>query len=86
MTTRTAVTTVTFRHSFRLTPAAGPLPAGTYRLIVDEEELQGVSFLATRRTATMLQIPAISAASGSTEEVVVDPAELEAALLADGRA
>lgn len=61
-------------------------PAGTYRLVVDEEEIPGLSFLAYRRTATMLHIPAISVQSGRHQVVEVDPEDLAAALTADALA
>jgi hypothetical protein len=37
-----------------------PATAGRYRLVTDEDEMLGLSFLAFPRTATMLHIPAIS--------------------------
>ena len=61
-------------------------PAGTYRLVVDEEEILGLSFLAYRRTATMLHIPAVSVQAGRHQVVEVDPEELKAALDADALA
>ncbi|WP_366916809.1 hypothetical protein [uncultured Nitratireductor sp.] len=61
-------------------------PAGTYRLVIDEEEIFGLSFLAYRRTATMLHIPAISIKSSRHQVVEVDPEELAAALDADALA
>jgi hypothetical protein len=45
MAVRTTETTVTFRHPFTLTSLDGPQPAGTYRLVTDEEEILGLSFL-----------------------------------------
>ena len=84
MTVRTTETTVVFRHPFVLSSVDGPQP-GTYRLVMDEEQIPGLSFLAFRRTATMLHLPAVSASSPSYQVVSVDPAELQAALEADGR-
>jgi len=88
MALRTTETTVTFKHPFTLTSLDGRQPAGTYRLVMDEEEILGLSFLAFRRTATMLHIPAISPAlsiSGRLNQVFpVNSAELAAALEADG--
>lgn len=86
MTIRTRETTITFRHPFSLTAVDGSQPAGAYRLITDEEEIIGLSFLAFRRTATMLHIPAVSRSlSGRNQVFLVDPAELAAALELDGR-
>ncbi len=85
MATRTTETTVTFRRPFTLASLDRPQPAGTYRLVTDEEEILGLSFLAFQRTATMLHVPAISVSGGPTQVFHVNPAELTAALEADGR-
>ena len=58
MSTRTTETTVTFSRSFTLSAVDGVLPAGTYRVSVDEEEIDGLSFRAFQRVATMLHLPA----------------------------
>ena len=86
MAVRTTETAVTFRHPFTLPSFDGLQPAGTYRLVVDEEEIDGLSFAAFRRTATMLHIPAIAIAGHPTQVFFVDFAELAAALEADQRA
>jgi len=86
MTTRTKETTVTFTHPFELSAFDGPQPAGTYRLVIDEEEILGLSFLAYQRTATMLHTPALSVGGASQQVFLVDPEELAAALDADTRA
>jgi hypothetical protein len=83
MMTRTTQTRVTFRRSFRLGALEGVQPAGTYRLDTDEEQIPGLSFVAFRRTATMLHLPA-NPAPGATRQVVpVDPVELAEILAAD---
>jgi hypothetical protein len=53
---------------------------------MDEEEILGLSFLAFRRTATMLHIPATSISGHSNQVFPVNSAELTAALEADARA
>ena len=83
MTTRSRETTLTFSKAFALSDVDSPLPAGTYRVVVDEEDITGLSFLAFRRVATMLQVPALSAPGGTTEMFLVNPDELAAALEAD---
>ena len=83
MATRTTETTVTFRKRFGLTSLDGPQAPGTYRLVVDEDEIEGLSFLAFRRTATMLHLPAITSARADHQVVLVDPEELASALEAD---
>jgi hypothetical protein len=85
MTTRTTETTVTFRRPFTLVALDVAQPAGTYRVETDEELLEGLSFDAFQRVATMLHLPAMSASGGRRQVITVDPAELAAALEADGK-
>lgn len=85
MTIRTTETTATFRHPFTLPSVEKPQPAGTYRLVMDEEEIAGLSFLAFRRVATMLDVPAIAVTGQPGQVFLVDPDELTAALKADDR-
>ena len=59
MTTRSTETTLTFSKAFALSEVDRPLPAGTYRVVVDEEDIPGLSFLAFRRVATMLHVPGV---------------------------
>ena len=63
--------------------ADGPQPAGTYCVVIEEEQIPDISFLAFHRIATLLHLPA-NPAPGRTRSVVdIDPAELAAALAAD---
>jgi hypothetical protein len=80
MTTCTREATVTFSRPFTLSEGDRPLPARTYRILVDEEDIPGLSFLAFRRTATMPYLPALSEPAGRSEMVLVSPDELTAAL------
>jgi hypothetical protein len=98
MSMRTTETTVTFRHPFALAGLDGRQPAGTYRLVTEEEQIPGLSFVAYRRLATMLHLPA-DPAPGDTrpsytsprymsprymsQVISVDPVELAALLAAD---
>ena len=83
MNVRTRDTTITFDHAFHLSEAEGDLPAGTYRVVIDEEQLLGLSFMAYRRMATMLHTPALAAPQGRSECLSVNAAELDAALSKD---
>lgn len=83
MSTRTTETTVTFRRSFMLAPLEGAQPAGTYRLVTEEEQIPGLSFTAFRRTATLLYLPADPVPGGTRQVVSVSPDELALALAAD---
>jgi hypothetical protein len=58
MTIRSRRETVTFRHPFRIRGVDRVLPAGSYEIITDEEMIEGLSFAAFRRVATMIQVPA----------------------------
>jgi hypothetical protein len=83
MATRSKEAVLTFSKAFALSDVDRPLPAGTYRVVVDEEDISSLSFLAFRRIATMLHMPAISTPGGSVEMFLVNPDELAAALAAD---
>ncbi len=82
---RSTETTITLRHPFRLAALEAAQPAGTYRLVTEEEEIDGLSFVAFRRTATLLHLPALSAAGVTHQVVTVDPLEWAAIVEADGR-
>ena len=83
MPDRSTETLVTFRHPFALRSSDGVLPAGTYRLVIDEEEILGLSVPAYRRTAGTLHTPAVSMVATQRQEFPVEPGELEGALEAD---
>ncbi|HEV8390977.1 MAG TPA: hypothetical protein VGQ35_14100 [Dongiaceae bacterium] len=84
MTTRTTKKTVTFTRPFSLSGFDGEQPAGSYSVETDEELLEGVSFPAYRRMATMMQLDAASRGAGGVLQVaVIDPQQLEAALAVD---
>lgn len=68
---------VTFAHAFSLRGVEGTVPAGTYRVDIEEERLDGLSFLAYRRLATFIRIPMSSA--GSVQDFLIDPKDLAAA-------
>src|SRR6516162_2442132 len=57
MTIRSRRETVTFKHPFRIRGRDRLLPAGSYEVITDEEMIEGLSFAAFRRVATMIGIP-----------------------------
>ena len=84
MTMRTTKSTVTFLRPFRLGTFGEQLPAGRYPIETDEELLEGMSFPAYRRTATIMQLMPDPLHPGVTEIAVVDPEQLEEALTMDG--
>jgi hypothetical protein len=83
MSTRTTVTTVTFQRSFTLSALEGTQPAGTYRLVTEEEQIPDLSFTAFRRTETLLYLPADPAPGATRQAVSVSADELARALAAD---
>ena len=71
---------VTFRRPFVLTAVDRELPAGTYRLSIDEECIEELSFPVYRRITTMIHF-----GNRSTIEMwTIDHNELEKALERDG--
>jgi hypothetical protein len=77
---RTTRESVTFDRPFSLWAVEGLQPAGTYAVDVDEELIEGLSFLAYRRVATTIYLPLRFGGSGSVQAVMVDLRELDAAL------
>jgi hypothetical protein len=76
---RTSSKTVTFSCPFLLKGIDRILPAGDYRVLTDEELLEGLSFAAYRRVSTMMIVPGQSHRLSSVELVSVDPSDLQAA-------
>ena len=80
---RTRRETVTFARPFRLRGVDGPQPAGAYTVETDEEPIEGLSFMAYRRVATVIFLPLARGGPGSFQAVQVEPPALEAAIAAD---
>ena len=57
MITRSLSKTVLFNRPFLLKGVDRMLPAGAYRVVTDEELIEGISFPAYRRVATMIFSP-----------------------------
>jgi hypothetical protein len=83
MAIRSTERTIHFSHPFRLTALDHAQPAGRYRLVTEEEPLEGLSFEAFRRVHTLLYLPAEARPGRAREVIDVDPAELAAAVVAD---
>ena len=49
---------VTFKHPFLIRGIDRLLPAGDYEIVTDDEPIDGLSFAAFRRVATMIMVPA----------------------------
>ncbi|HEX8168642.1 MAG TPA: hypothetical protein VF601_23010 [Beijerinckiaceae bacterium] len=79
MTLRTRRETVVFAQPFTVDGVDGAQPAGAYTVETDEEAIEGLSFLAWRRVATVIVLPVRHGGRGSFQSVPVDPRVLEAA-------
>jgi hypothetical protein len=76
---RTTREVVAFERPFSLSAIDAVQPAGMYTVEIDEDLIEGVSFLAYRRIATTIYLPLRDGGPGSVQAVRVDPRELEAA-------
>jgi hypothetical protein len=76
---RSRSSSVSFEHPFTLNRELGELPAGTYAVEIDEEEIQATDRTAYRRVAIYLYIEN----AASTRTIAVTPADLESALKRD---
>jgi hypothetical protein len=82
MATRTETRTTTFSRPFQLVGLDGLQAPGAYLVEIDEETIDELSFVAWRRTATMIHIRR----NGTTQVFPVDAAELDACLRRDADA
>ena len=64
MSTRTTGKTVTFAYPFLLRGVDRTLPAGDYRVVTDEELIEGLSFPVYRRVSTMISSAGTISSSG----------------------
>ncbi|MBR0816068.1 hypothetical protein JQ544_31380 [Bradyrhizobium diazoefficiens] len=81
MTIRTTRTIVSFANPFVLQGLEGAQPAGEYVILTDDERIEGLSRIAYRRVATLLQTPARSASQSRTRSYAISQTELDAALM-----
>ncbi len=84
MTLRTHRETLTFAHPFTLSRVDDVQAPGAYTVQTDEELLQGLSFLAYRRVATVIFVPHRHGGPSSLQAITVDPHELADTLERDG--
>jgi len=74
MTIRSRREVVTFRHPFRIRGIDRLLPAGAYEVVTDEETIEGLSFEAFRRIATMIKVPAEGSRAASLTVLIISSA------------
>ena len=85
MTMRSRRETITFQHPFRIRGIGRLLPPGAYEVITDEEMIEGLSFAAFRRVATMIMVPA-TAQNSAMEMVSIGSVDLSDAQRMDASA
>ena len=83
MSGRTTHSVAHFTAPFVLGGLEGKLPAGDYDIDLDEELIDGMSWLAWRRVATFIHLPARTVKSPTSQLIAIDHAELETALRQD---
>jgi hypothetical protein len=85
MSLRTTSRTLTFARPFSLDGLDEIQPAGSYTIQTDEEPIEGLSFLAYRRVATVifLLLRHGHSGTGSFRALPVTPEALDAALVRD---
>jgi hypothetical protein len=81
MNIRTTRKIVKFSNPFTMEGVGRVLPAGNYEVVTDEELIEGLSFPAYRRVATMMLAP--TQTSHSIEMLTIDPRDLAAAVERD---
>ncbi|WP_417841676.1 hypothetical protein [Terasakiella sp.] len=83
MTTRTHTETVTFHHPFKLDETINTQPAGSYQIDTDEELIEGLSFVAYKRTQTIIHLHSKSKNSSLTRALTIKASLLKQALERD---
>ena len=86
MTMRSRRETITFAHPFRIKGIDRLLAAGAYEVVTDEEMIEGLSFPAFRRVATMIMVPAAAPHTSSIEMISIGPIDLADAQRIDASA
>jgi hypothetical protein len=83
MNPRSQQSSVVFLYPFQLGTTAELHPAGVYRIVTEQEELCGVSFVAYRTVAAFLQLPALGKRTVHTRQLPICLDELAMSLAAD---
>ena len=86
MTMRSRRETITFLHPFRIRGIDRLLRPGAYQVITDEEMIEGLSFPAFRRVATMIMVPAAPPRSSTMEMISIGSVDLSDAQRIDASA
>ena len=81
-----AAGTITFKHFFRIKGIDRVLPPGAYEVITDEEMIEGLSFAAFRRVATLIMVRAAPPRSSTMEMISIGSVDLADAQRIDASA
>lgn len=82
---RSTTMDITFCHAFALKGLESAVPPGTYRIDIEEEQIDGLSFPVYRRLATFIRVP-VAGSRGCSQDLLVDPKELERVVARDSAA
>ena len=74
MTTRTHSKSVVFGQPFLLKGIDRVLPPGAYRVVTDEELIEGISFPVYRRVSTMIFVPLLAVLISHLHKKLMSPA------------
>jgi hypothetical protein len=85
MQSRTSESIVTFHHSFSIGTAISDHPASSFRVVKEEELIEGLSFSAYRAVSISLQMPATGVPGASQQFIAVSSHDLDVALNADSQ-
>lgn len=83
MANRSVESFLTFRRPFSVGQDISSQPPGAYKLLIEEEMIEGLSFAAYRRISTVLEIPAMGTGGAIRQFIEVAPDDLDAALETD---
>lgn len=86
MTIRSRREIVTFKHPFHIRGIERLLPEGAYEVVTDEEMIEGLSFAAYRRVATMIVVPTEGSRGTAVEMVSIGSVDLADAQRIDASA
>lgn len=94
MAVRASERIVSFQHAFTLRAVDRRLPPGDYRVLSEEESIEGLSFLAFRTTSVSIELPlntdgierATLPGTASVEVIQIGAIELETAMELDRHA
>lgn len=80
MANRSVESFVTFRRPFSVGNDVSDQPPGAYKLLIEEELIEGLSFSAYRRVSTVLEIPAMGIVSAVRQFINVTQSDINKAL------